>query len=438
MTGICGWLPSNCSGDSICTECGSHSGCHCARDIEHEERESTDGCSLCSRRGGPYEELAGAGGQEIECLLDSFAVSNSWSLSRKYGLIEGINVAFKGARAFAKVGGKASFIQPSYAPDASPTVDRMEGQHQDAPDTARHQVLCRRCARRALPSSDPTSMMGPMADVTSSGAPAHGRYLFGSVDVVVHMYRPALFKSASHWLRVEVGLLPLRLDAQTLRLLFGVLEGNVSANDPDVAALAAEPPRPAGVTTQRVSTRKGSQEATTGETARTAASSLPADRQPSDGASKSKPGDLEARMHLELHALLQRVQKQHTLQGLLEPQVDFVELLEEWGKETFILELIAQGLHLALCEPPLQQEIMLLRHRCTTIKRQLYTLQPRHKRHQRSRGKGIAPETKPEQLHPVDGRGGSQEYQKPFLFFHAARLRVRPLYVAVLREGDRW
>ncbi|KAL8428229.1 hypothetical protein Efla_005331 [Eimeria flavescens] len=397
-------------------------------------------CRVCSGQGGTADAHIGAGdGREVECLLESVVISNSWCLSRKHGLVEDVSVAFKGARAFANVDGR------SCGSPNSNSVTAVEAEYARNSGAAAAKVSCRRCARRMLSSPEHSfgspcpaffvanSAEGEVAELKAHSAAARGKYLFGSVDVSVHMYRPALLRVPSTWLRVEVGLLPVRLDAQTLKLLCDVLEGNVAFRDSDVLTklpVLAEAPR------GRRSPSKCQKAVPAAEAARAAVH--PKEANCADG---DEPRLLQATHHISkdrleqgLSALMQHLQEQRMLQGLLEPQLDFVELLEEWGRESLILELLAQGVHLAICEPPVQQQILQLRRSCTFIrhrirmlKHELQTKIPSSGRHR------TAANASPSKM-PTGKCQEVQQQQTPFLFFHATRVRAQVRSVSLHTE----
>lgn len=422
------WPPSSCIKD------GRREGpAYLTESSNQAEYERVGACTLCGRRGENMEAFEGIEERQIECLLDSFTVSNAWLLSKKYGVIEGINAVFRGARAFARVSEEPHASRDIHALRVGEVAGQQRRQWSN---TASNGMLCRRCTCHASLSSlsslsfpEASSGTASTEDCEATREAAHGRYLFGSVDVRVHMYRPALFKSTCHWLRLEVGLLPLRLDAQTLKLLCDVVEENIAAKDPDVdPSLVGLAPNPSPATqpckpTNDFSTRTAPR-AAHAATAATATVRLPSDKAP---LAKATGTEVDPLIQRELRALVQQLQQQQMLQGLLEPQIDFVELLEEWGREKLILEVIAQGLHLAIFEQPLERQIVSLRRRCNLIKRRLHAFQPGDLTRQRSCPRSL-PRAATRQS-PRGAQNGRPLKQKPFLLFNATRLKVRPLVI---------
>ncbi|KAL8433179.1 hypothetical protein ACSSS7_004067 [Eimeria intestinalis] len=382
-------------------------------------------------------------GRMIECFLENVIISNSWRLSSRYGLLEDIKVAFKGARAFADLTREALTFDYAHTSGAGAAAEEQQGAVNPGDSGG---PICRRCARRSMASPSPNLALRSsgcaasepvsLGVAASSTNPATGgRYLFGTVDVTVHMYRPALIKTSFPWLRVEVGLLPLRLDAQTLKLLRDVIENNVAAPDPDVLAkLPTPPPKP-----MQAEDRRRTDEAPN----RSTASETP----PKKGViqrferaqnaelqcTQSKRGCLEGKVQQDLSACIEQLQKQQLLQGLLEPQLDFVELLEEWGNETFLLELIVSGVQLAVYEPPVQLQILQLQQQCASIRQRLMRMQGE-----------LQPQQQPRDRTPRgtkwSGRDGGrsqrdlQQRRRPFLLFHATRLTVQMRSLALNLE----
>lgn len=377
-----------------------------------------------------------AGAREILCLLDSFTVSNSWRLSRGHGIVESINVEFKGAKAFAKIDEFSQSLNKSCSKPAPAPVDIHRRKGFEAPYWG---GTCRRCARRVpwfARSSTGGSCSSPASaasgDSDATATTDCGRYLFGGADIVFHMFRPVLRLCSSRWLRVEAGLLPVILDVQTLRLLFDIVENNITANDPDTAVENAEAllpacsPTPCSGGLHAMHVKRGTEE----PSASRSDASFPMHSPVPNGAFGIAPHNLEE----DLRGLVQTMLGNHRLQGLLEPQVDFIELLEEWGHETLLLELVVEGLQLALREQPLKKEIRKLRKKCGALRRCIRALERRQ---------GLWPNESNSSQFPAQ-EGGSRvlaldglrkacvPQREPFLLFHATRLRVRYAIVYVV------
>ncbi|XP_026191691.1 uncharacterized protein LOC34621999 [Cyclospora cayetanensis] len=425
--GVVCWPPLTCSRD---------------KDASGDSKFSNHGCSreTCRTCGvvGKSQAAGGANEREIECFLDNFTVSNSWSLSHRYGLVEAINVSFKGLRAFARVD---SHFQVFSGSDSG-IVQTPEQHEKQGATSTRSNAVCCCCTHPALSSSRflrrnaarllcPTTTTPDSADIQcqldASSSP--GRYLLGSVDLVVHMYRPALLRPASSWLRVEVGLLPLRLDIQTLSLLFDVIKNNVTANDPEVEATRLHSLSPAAKAVPQNKEVPGIKFDVLPAEAPFAPVS-PRDIQQSPNVvpgSQLKASAVKPRDDSDVCAILQELQDHQTLQGLLEPQLDFIELLEEWGHETFLLELVAHGLHLAVCEAQLEKQITLLKARCSTFRRRIGELLRTQEPLRRSRETSMASDCSSSNklTSRVSKCPAQQAQQNPFLLFHATRLRVQ-------------
>ncbi|KAL8456046.1 hypothetical protein Emag_000121 [Eimeria magna] len=432
MTRSLRWPPTKTwAGDSFT---GGFGGQSCDTSSPSRAGEKLNACSVCGQAGGSEAVLGPEDGRVVECLLENVIISNSWRLSGRYGLLEDIKVAFKGARAFADVSGDSLASDYARTSMTGAAAEEQQGAgHFNNENCSRS--FCRRCARRFMTTLSPVLPIGnfshaasvpvPLEAAASNSNPAtRGRYLFGSVDVAVHVYRSALIRTSFTWLRVEVGLLPLRLDAQTLKLVRDVIESNVAAQDPDVIAKAPaafSEPVQTGYWPRPDETHNGS---TTAET--------PTARVVFERFERARNGDsqcmrikrLQDNVQQELSACMEQLHNQQLLQGLLEPQLDFVELLKEWGNETFLLELIVSDVQLAVYEPPVQQQILQLQQQCASIRQRLRRMQGEPQPHQQSR------DMTPEGI-DWDGRDGVcrqrvlQQQHKPFLLFHATRLTVR-------------
>ncbi|KAL8453097.1 hypothetical protein Emed_000967 [Eimeria media] len=380
------WPPTkSCAGDSFRGDFDSGED-SCNTSTPSTAKGDLNACSVCGQSGGL--EKAGLGAEDgriIECLLENVIISNSWCLSSKYGLLEDIKVAFKGARAFADV--SADSLSPDYGARTSmagaAAEEEQDAGHCSAQNSSRS--FCRRCSRRFMTSSSPLLPAGSFSRAASSpisfepaasntNVATRGRYLFGSVDVAVHMYRPALFRTSLTWLRVEVGSLPLRLDAQTLKLLRDVIDNNVAAQDPDVIAKAAAPV------------------------------SEPVQARPQFDEARSKS---TAAKTPTAKVVLERVERARN--GEL------------------------YGVQLAVYELAVQQQLLQLQQQCASIRQRLRRLQREPQPHQQSR------DMTPEGI-DWDRRDGKrrlrvlQQQQKPFLLFHATRLTVQMRSLALKAE----
>ncbi|CDI87542.1 hypothetical protein, conserved [Eimeria praecox] len=390
-------------------------------------------CIKCRDYPATLESSTRASGREVVCFLDSFTVSNSWNLSRGHGIVESINVTFKGAKAFGKIDDFSQGFSKVRSKAAVEPAGLTCGDGFQAPYL---KGTCRRCARRApcsarssrresglgLRKCPPAATPGDSEEAVTPSYP--GRYLLGSVDLVIRMFRPVLLRSSSRWLRVEAGLLPLTLDVQTLGLVFDIVENNFTANDPDIAAGNSEtPPRarsPARSSQGRpgVHARRGTGPSTSKSDGRFSIS---------PPAPQGSFGTAACNVQESLSDLVQKLLGNQILQGLLEPQVDFIELLEEWGQETLLLELVIEGLHLSVCEEPLKDQALLLRKQCGVLRRCIRALECR---------RGLwQDDGKSSQFSPQEGgrqglsskrlRDACIPQQTPFLLIHASRLRAQ-------------
>ncbi|CDJ47237.1 AGAP005082-PA, related [Eimeria brunetti] len=370
-------LPAACrpnSGDNLWppvlrSDGDSNSGCEawdrCCSTMTSATGGHLGTCKKCTDYPPSSASSAQASRREVICLLDSFTVSNSWNLSRVHGIVESINVMFKGAKAFAKIYSPHNLYRESSKAASGPAYLHCR----EGPEASYLEGSCRRCARRirrsALSSRGESEAGLYKARATAESVDSEitaastvfGRYLFGSVDLVVRMFRPVLLRSSSRWLRVEAGLLPLTLDVQTLGLVFDIVEDNITANDPDIAVENVWTPplvcNPAGSIRgwHGLHSERGTEEIL--------ASKSDARFPASSPVSQSVFETTTCNIQEDLSELVQKMLGNHTLQGLLEPQVDFIELLEEWGHATFLLELLIDGVHLAVTEQPLQNQAQL-------------------------------------------------------------------------------
>ncbi|CDJ28119.1 LOW QUALITY PROTEIN: uncharacterized protein EMH_0098570 [Eimeria mitis] len=412
-TGVILWPPAFCDGGDLNRD---HVACGARYSTTSPAIDRDVGA--CKRTNYPAGSESSSV-REVVCLLDNFKVSNSWNLSREHGVVESINVTFKGAKGFAKLGFPQDFNNLCSRMAAGPADPRCRADS----EASYLGGTCRRCARRvpccrrSSIGESRISCKSPAAatsgDSEATAAPEYpGRYLFGSVDLVIRMLRPLLLRCSSRWLRVEAGLLPLALDVQTLGLLFDIVENNITANDPDTVIENTEKPPPS-CTERRAEGFLASK--------RDARFSV------SSSASQDVSGAATPSFQERLSELAQKLLGNHILQGLLEPQVDFIELLEEWGRETLLLELVIEGLHLAVREQPLKNQVLMLREQCGALRRCIRVLECRQGlRKNQSKISRLSAQEGESQRRSVDRLSEvSIPQQTPFLLFHATRLRAQ-------------
>lgn len=390
----------------------------CYRRRDRAAGGNVGACSDCTNWITDSENSNLVGARQIICLLDSVTVTNSWRLSRKHGIVESINVFFEGAKAFANVDccAQSSLGQTTLRQQQASGAEFRSGS-------------CRRCASRdsldALPPAEapdvdtfgvPTITPLEASESTCRASGSPGSYLFGSADLMVRVLRPALMRSSSHWIRVEAGLLPVSLDAQALRLIFEVFENNFSTRDHYTSSKHTVFEPQAGSLRERSGNHQTIQEVQHADcdTESKAEKCFPKYPLTPEGRST-----IDSDKYGKTGILLQRLQEQQTLQGLLEPQVDFVELLEEWGHETYLLELVVQGVHLAAFEYPVKKYSLLLRKQCGAFRSRIWAL----KQNQGRRPKFCSDNCPRSNLPPFGGIECAQ--RRPFLLLHATRLRVR-------------